>query len=397
MSTPDSTTGCDAGEWHFAPGITYLNHGSFGPSPAPVLAARERWLRELESNPMDFYVRRLGNLLDDAAARLAAFLKCPADNLIFVPNATVGMNIVAANVPLSAGDEVLLTDHEYGAVVRIWGRACQQTGAKTILARLPLPLASVDEIVEAIFEKASARTRLLVVSHITSPTAVILPIREICQRAREKGILVCVDGPHAPAMVDVDLNSIPCDFYAASCHKWLCGPFGSGFLYVRSRFKQGLQPSILSWGRSLAGAPPSWKDEFHWPGTFDPTPYLAIPAAIEFLEGCGLEHFRKETHLLAQFARQRLLEIRGCAALTPDDATWYGSMVTVRLPVPDEASFPGDMHSLQKWLWSEHQIEVPVIRWREATHIRVSCHLYNCREQIDHLCAALRDWLSRGT
>ncbi|HWL09137.1 MAG TPA: aminotransferase class V-fold PLP-dependent enzyme, partial [Planctomicrobium sp.] len=255
---------------------------------------------------MDFLIRRLPDLLNDSLQKLGHFLNAPSDNLVFVPNATVGMNVVAANLPLSKEDEVLLTDHEYGAVIRIWGQACQTTGARTVLARLPFPITSTEELIDTLFQQVTPRTRVLVVSHVTSPTGMIFPIQQICERARQQGILTCVDGPHAPAQVPVDLKAINADFYTASCHKWLCGPFGTGFLYVRSKFKQGLRPTVTSWGRSLNGEPPHWKDEFHWPGTYDPTGALAVPSAIDFLTRYGIQRFRDETHVLVRSSRQQL-------------------------------------------------------------------------------------------
>ncbi|WP_437202453.1 aminotransferase class V-fold PLP-dependent enzyme [Planctomicrobium sp. SH664] len=381
-----------AQHWRLEPGVTYLNHGSFGPSPLPIMEARQEWLRQLEAEPMHFFIRRLSRLLDDATEAVARFVNCPADNLIFVPNSTAGMNIVAANLQLEEGDEVLLTDHEYGAVVRIWGQYCQQARAKTTLARLPLPLNSIPDIVESIFERVTPRTRLLVVSHVASQTSVKLPVKEICERARAQGLLVCVDGPHALLMTDIDLQAIPCDFYAAGCHKWLSAPFGSGFLYVRSRFKQGLKPNVISWGRSLDGSPTRWKDEFHWPGTFDPTPYLAIPAAIDFFRQYGVEKFRQETHALTRFARQEMLRISGEEPLFPDDIAWYGSMVSIPFPLPQVANFPGGMHPLQQWLWDQHRIEVPVIGWKERSLVRISCHLYNTRADVERCLDALGEW-----
>jgi len=391
---PDRLTFAQA-QWTFPEGVTFLNHGSFGPTPRSVLEVRERLLREQASNPMDFFLRKLEPLLEDAAEQMGRLVGCSGDNLIFVPNATAGMNIVAENVALAAGDEVLLTDHEYGAVVRIWGQACQQVGAKTVLARLPLPLDSKEELLDSLFEKVTPRTRLLVVSHITSPTAILFPVREICERARQQGLMVAIDGPHALGMVEIDLNSIPCDFYAVSGHKWLSGPYGSGFLYVRSRHKQGLRPNVISWGRSVAGRAPSWKDEFHWPGTFDPTPYLALPAALDLLKQYGLPRFRAETHTLCRLARQQLLTIPGSAALSTDSMDWYGSMVTVELPVRDDRTNLVQSHPLQKWLWEQHQIEVPIVRWREKTHIRTSCHLYNRISQYEKLVAAVQEWIER--
>lgn len=405
------------GAWSLAEGVTYLNQGSFGTSPNSVRDARQRWYAELERQPMDFYVRRLEPLLDDAAAKLGAFVGCRADDLIFVPNATVGMNIVAENVPLGAGDEVLLTDHEYGAVVRIWGRRCSAVGAKTVLARLPQPLdansptptrsvsegshpsltlragdmARHDALVDAIFERVTDRTRLIVVSHVTSQTAAIFPVATICRRARERNVPVCIDGPHALAMVPLNLREIDPDYYTASCHKWLSAPFGSGFLYVKARHKQGLRPAVVSWGKSLSGRPASWKDEFHWFGTYDPSSFLAVADAIAFLEHAGIDDFRRQTHALARYARCRVAEVTGGDPFVPDDPRWYGSMITIPLPrVPRSDAWPGQPHPLQIALWERYRIEVPIFEWQERLCLRVSCHLYNKPADIDRLVEALQ-------
>lgn len=378
--------------WQIAPATIYLNHGSFGPSPICVQQKRIELLSELESQPMEFLIRRVPDLMQEALATLAKFVRCDPENLVFVSNATAGMNVVAANIALQAGDEVLLTDHEYGAVIRIWGQYCKQVGARTVLGRLPECLTSVAEAVDELFESVTDKTRVIVVSHVTSPTALVLPVREITRRARERGIIVVIDGPHAPAMVDVDLRELDCDFYCASCHKWLCAPFGSGFLYVRGRHKQGLMPNVISWGRSLKGNAPHWTDEFHWPGTFDPTPYLTIPTAIEFLKGIGLERFRDQTHALAKYARQRLLEMSDKSALSEDSPAWYGSMVTVPFRAKQDFQVkPGDPHPLQTRLAIEHKIEVPFVEWKQQTYLRVSCHLYNTPQQIDELIDVLRN------
>jgi len=381
-----------AREWSFPPGTTYLNHGSFGPSPRCVQEAREQLQRRLEAQPMDFFLRQLPPLFLAARAKLAAFVGADSDDLIFVDNATVGMNVVAASIELQPGDEVLCNDHEYGAVLRIWERKCQAAGAKLVVQQLPSPLRSIDELVDAIFAAASDRTRLLVFSHITSPTAVIFPAAEICRGARERGIPVCIDGPHAVAMLPLDLRALDCDFYTASCHKWLSAPFGSGFLYVHSRWQASVRPAIVSWGRTLDGEQPSWRDEFHWLGTRDPSAWLAVPAAIDFLESYGIERFRQQTHELARYARQRVTELTarhsaGLASkflepLVPDEPTWYGSMAAMPLP-------PGEAEPLQRALWERHGIEAPIIDWSGRRLVRVSCHLYNSAAQVDRLVEAL--------
>jgi len=376
--------------WSLAPGATYLNHGSFGPAPRPVIEAHHRWFKDLQQNPMEFFVRRLDFLLDEAAERLARFIGCRGKDLIFVPNSTVAMNIVAESVELQPGDEVLLNDHEYGAVMRIWRRKCEAAGAETIISRLPQPMDSPDGIVEALFARVTDRTRLIVISHVTSPTATVLPVEEICRLARARGVPVCVDGPHALAMRPLSLSELGCEFYCASCHKWLSAPFGSGFLYVRGERKSQLNPPILSWGRSLSGRPAHWKDEFHWFGTYQPAAFLSIPAAIEFLERVGLERFREGTHALVRSARERLIEELDGEPLTADDIAWCGSMTTVRLPwVIQRSTHPGIPHPLQRSLAEEFRIEAPIVEWNDAVHIRVSCHLYNTPEHVDRLIDAL--------
>jgi isopenicillin-N epimerase len=412
--------------WQFRPDTTYLNHGSFGPPPDAVRAARRKWIDALDAQPMDFFVRQLEPAWLAARDKLAEFVGTSPGDLIFVENATVGMNIVADSFPLAAGDEVLLTDHEYGAVQRIWQRASAKAGAAAKTVELPLPFRTVGETCDAIFAGVTGRTKLLVVSHITSPTAVILPVAEICRRARERGVAVAIDGPHAIAQIPLDINALGCDFYTASCHKWLCAPFGSGFLRVAPRWQQHVRPPVLSWGRIPPTKINAWSDEFVWSGTRDPSAYLSIPAAIEFLENVGLDFFRQRTHWLAQYARQMLLEMTAdhrrhlaprdalvsrsettaMEPLVPDDAAWYGSMAHVPLPPPkDRGSAPAILRSdetspvsnpLQHTIWRQLGIEVPIVDFRGQRYIRVSCHLYNDTEQIDRLVAGLGELLRQG-
>jgi isopenicillin-N epimerase len=371
-----------AAQWRLRPDTIYLNHGSFGPPPVPVRETRAEWQERLDRQPMDFFVRQFEPAWQEARRRLAEFVGTTAENLVFLANATAAMNVAAASFPLSPGDEVLLTDHEYGAVRRIWDRACRKADARLAIAAVPLPIESTEQVLAAIFAAATPCTRLLVVSHITSPTAVIFPIAEICHEAQRRGMAVCVDGPHAVAQVALNLDELDCDFYIASCHKWLSAPFGSGFLYVHPRRQKQIEPAVLSWGLPPPRQPAAWWEEFFWSGTGDPSPYLAIPAAIDFLHSVGCEAFRARTHHLAQYARERLTEMVGLAPPVPDGRQWYGSMALVSLP-------PGDRQPLQTALWEEHGIEAPVIAWGGGRFLRVSCHLYNDASHIDRLGEAL--------
>ena len=410
--------------WSLRPGVCYLNHGSFGPSPRAVTANRQEWIERLESEPMDFFVRQMEGHLEHARHRLGDVVGTSGENLIFVDNATFGMNIVATSFPLTAGDEVLATNHEYGAVLRIWRERCQSMGARLVVQKLPETFAAADEVVAALFDGATARTKLIVVSHITSPTALTLPVAEICRQAKSRGIRVCIDGPHAVAAVPVNLNQLDCDFYCVSCHKWLSAPFGSGFLYVQPRWKRTVRPVVLSWGNSLSGRPHNWQDEFVWSGTRDPSPFLAVPAAIDFLavlgggvpeepadtaeglkpaaEGVwtsqcrnsleGIHLFRSMSRLLVAQARRKITAVTGLEPIGSPE--WYATMVT--LPLPDGvAETPhGHMHPVQAALWERFQIEAPVVNWNGRRHIRISCHLYNTLGDIDRVAAALGEVLA---
>jgi len=429
--------------WVLTEGVTYLNHGSFGPAPCCVQEVREEWSRRLNANPMNFFLREMEPALDLAATRLGQLVGAEARDMVFVENATVAMNVVAESLPLGPGDEVLLNDHEYGAVFRIWRRVCERVGAKIVSATLghhaesakraespsitsPRPsgeregqsdkprrfTSATTDIIEPILAAITSRTKLIVVSHVTSPTGIVFPVAEICRAARERGVPVCIDGPHAIAMCEVNLRKIDCDYYCASLHKWLGAPFGSGFLYVRRKWQSKLKPHLVSWGRSLGGRPARWQDDLNWLGTRDPAPFLAVPAAIEFLERTGLETFRQQTHTLARYARQRVEQALDQIATFPDSLDWYGSMIAV--PLTDEGDKgpgggvlkkeeerkkrlpPNALHPLQQWLWDRHQIETLVTECHGQRYLRISCHLYNTTDEINALAAALLDYRQRG-
>lgn len=396
-------------DWSIPDGVTYLNHGSFGPAPKVVQDARAAWTRRLESQPMDFYLRQMEPALDHSMDCLSKLVGAESRDMVFVDNATVAMNIVAENIGLKAGDEVLLNDHEYGAVFRIWRRKCEQVGATVVSARLGQPpndnradgaaairFETSDDVVKPIFAAVTDRTKLIVVSHVTSPTAIIFPVAEICRQARALKVPVCIDGPHAIAMQSVNLREIDCDFYCASLHKWLSASCGSGFLYVKRKWQQTLQPHMTSWGRSLGGRSERWQDCLDWLGTRDPAPFLSVPTAIQFLAQAGFEEFRQRTHQLAQTARGKLERFFGEQALVPDSPQWYASMIAVPLPSSDyKKPKPNSMHPLQQQLWERFKIEAPIMECGGRFLLRVSCHLYTTSDDIEYLMDSLgkiRGW-----
>lgn len=371
-----------AAAWKFPANTTYLNHGSFGPPPNAIRERRRHWIDRLDDQPMNFYLRELEDALLTARKALAQFVDTDSGNLIFVENATYGMNVVASSLKLSSGDEILYNNHEYGAVGRIWKRYAEAHDCQLVETRLELPVKDRSSLIDQVISGITPRTRLLIVSHITSPTAIVMPVKEICDAARSRGVMVCIDGPHAIAQERLSLNDLDCDFYAASLHKWLSAPLGSGFLYVAPRHQSTIQPPLQSWGRLLPAIPSQWDEQFWWSGTRDPSAYLTVPEAISFLEEYGLERFRDTTHARARQARLALESLIQQSAIVPDARDFYGSMTEVPLP-------PGDWSGLQNWLWQKHGIEIPIIQFEDAWYVRVSCHLYTLDEHFERLLRAL--------
>ncbi len=372
--------------WKLDPDCIYLNHGSFGPSPLPVQQARARWSDRLERQPMRFFCQEMELELDRVAGVLARFLGTQGDRIALLDNATMAMNVVASSLTLHTGDEILLTDHEYGAVKNIWQAKCRDSGARIMTAVLPFPPQDAGTV-EAIEAAITKKTRLIVVSHVTSATACVLPIKAICQMASRHEIPVCVDGPHAIAMLDVNLNDLGCDFYCASCHKWLCAPFGSGFLWVHPKHMSSIKCPVVSWGGSIAGRDASWKDRTNWLGTRDPAPLLAIGDAIEFFDKARLSEFRSHAHSMVAYARQGLLTIPGSGTFCTPSDTDFVSMVAVELPQTNgwKPGYHGHPDTMQLALRDQYGIELLMGSWNSRRFLRVSSHLYTTLSDIEKL------------
>ena len=366
------------------PDITFLNHGSFGATPRPVFESYQRWQRELERQPVEFLGRRSDELLNFARARLAAYLGTSRDNLVFVTNATLGVNIMARSLTLGPGDEVLASNHEYGALDRTWGYLSQQSGFKYINHRVSLPVKSVDQWVEEFWAAVTPHTRVIFLSHITSPTAMIFPVEEICRRARQHCILTVIDGAHAPGQLDLALDTLGADFYTGNLHKWLCAPKGAAFLYARPE----VQPLIVSWGwQSDSPGLSPFIDWQQWTGTRDISAFLTVPDAIDFQAAHNWPAVRESCHKLAYELRRRVTALTGLEALYPDSPQWYRQMGTVPLP-----SYV-DINDLKIKLYDEYKIEVPLIDWNGHKLIRFSLQAYNSVEDVLALEKALRTLL----
>jgi isopenicillin-N epimerase len=366
--------------------IAFLNHGSFGARPRPVFETYQRWQRELEAQPVEFLGRRLPALLTEARAPLAAYIGAAPTDLVFVPNATHGMNIIARSLELEPGDEALGTDHEYGAVERTWRFVCGQRGAGYRTVSLPTGMTSPDEVVERLWSGVTARTRVIVVSHISSPTALRFPVEAICRRAREAGILTAIDGAHAPGQIDLDLDAIGADFYVGNCHKWLCAPVGAGFLHARPERQPLLKPLVVSWGwQPRQPGPSPFIDLFDWIGTDDPASYLSVPAAVAFQRQHDWPAVRAQCHALAQDARERIGALTRLPQISPDGPEWWGQMFAA--PLPADMRLNAD--DLKMRLYEEFNVEVPIVEWQGQRFVRVSIQAYNSAADVERLMSGL--------
>jgi isopenicillin-N epimerase len=372
------------------PDIAYLNHGSYGARPRPVFEAYQSWQRELEAQPVEFLGRRLPGLLAEARGSLADYVGTSPDNLVFVPNATHGMNIIAHSLDLRPGDEVLGTDHEYGAVERIWRFNCDRQGALYRTQPISLPVISAEAIMEQLWRGVTERTRLIVVSHISSPTALMFPVAEIVRRAGAHGILTAVDGAHAPGQLDLNLKDIGADFYVGNGHKWMSGAVGAGFLYAHPDRQDLLKPLVVSWGWEPREPGPSpFQDLFGWIGTDDPAAYLSVSAAIAFQQEHEWAKVRAACRALASQAQAQIATITGVLPISPDSPEWWMQMCVVPLPANGNLS----AKEMQRHLWEQYEVEIPIVEWRGYRFARLSIQAYNSVADVERLLDGLRQLL----
>jgi isopenicillin-N epimerase len=373
--------------------VANLNTGSFGPLPRIVFERATELRRRLAAEPMDFLVRQAPPLLWDARTRLAAFLGGQPQRLVFTANVTAAINLAANSLRLAAPGEILLTYHEYGAMHWCWERAAQRQGLSVRTFALPVLPRGPEEIVAAARAALSERTRLLFFSHVLSPTGMVLPAQALCTLARQHGILSVVDGAHAPAFVEVNLDAIGADYYGGNCHKWLLAPTGSGFLYLGPGAAERLAPLQVSWGYRPDRGRLDACDEFgstprlrqlEFEGTRDPCAWLAVPAAIDFQAGLGWEPIRRRISELTAHVRRRLGGELGLEPATPEGPGLCGAMTAFALP-------PGtDAVALRQRLWHDFRVEAPVIERPGRLLIRASTHFFNTEAEIDRLAQGLK-------
>ena len=371
------------------PEITFLNHGSFGATPRVVFESYQRWQRELEKQPVKFLGREIHELLLFARKALAGFIHTDFDDIVFIPNATTGVNILARSINLQPGEGLLTTNQEYGACARTWNFLSRQSGFSICQVKLSTPFYSKDDLITEICSSFSPTVKAIFISHISSTTSVIFPIKEICLRAREAGILTIIDGAHAPGQVDLNIEEIGCDFYIGNLHKWLCAPKGSAFLYARKEIQPLVQPFIVSWGwESENPSHSQFIDYLEWTGTNDMSAFLAVPDAIQFQRTYEWEKVRYRCHELASATRHQIELLSGRPGLYPDSSDWYSQMVSVRLPDEVETLL------LKNTLYDNYSIEVPILDWEGMKLIRISIQAYNSPTDVEKLINALKEILN---
>jgi isopenicillin-N epimerase len=359
------------------PGIAHLNHGSFGATPRPVLARQQELRDTLERDPVEFLGRRLPELLAGVRGELAMYLGvAQPDRLVLVANATTALNAVATSLPLAPGDEIVVTDREYGAMKLLWTEVARRADARLVVANVPLPAVGGSELAGAIWSAVSPRTRVLFFSHVTSETALVLPAQELCRRAREAGIISVVDGAHGPGHLPLALDALGADCYAGNGHKWLCAPKGSGFLYVHDELQAELRPPIITWGRN-----DGYVDRFGWSGTDDPTPMLSLGSAIEYQNANDWPLVQERCRELARRTQATIVDQRGGSRIATDEIQ-APQMVAFEVP-------HGDAGALQRELRDRHRIEVPVHEVDGRTLMRLSVAGYTTDQDCARLVEAL--------
>jgi isopenicillin-N epimerase len=373
MSLPDRSA------WALDPGVAYLNHGSFGATPACVLARQHELRSAMERNPVDFLVRRLPELLESVRAEVAAFLGADADGLVFTDNATTGTQTVIAQARLRPGDEVLTTDHCYPAVLAQLQRAAEGSGALVRIAPVPMTVDSRAAVAEAVLSWLTQRTKLVVVDHIASCSGLVFPVEDIASECRRQGVQVLIDGAHAPGQLPVDLGLIGADFWVGNLHKWACAPKASAALHVAPQWRDSLRPLVASHGLC-----DGYRPAFDWTGTRDPTALLAVPAALAFFRQAGWTAVWHHNNTVA--ARGAALAAECLGATVPLGGELSAAMRLVPLTEPVSEA---EARNLEGWLADEHRVVVPVTYHAGWRWLRVSAQLYNTLGDYERLAAAL--------
>jgi len=369
------------------PNITFLNHGSFGACPQPIFNEYQRFQRELESDPVHFIQKKLPVYLKQAKAPLAEFIGCNPKDFFFVPNPTVAINTVMRSLQLQPGDEILATNHEYGAMDRTWHFYCKKSGAKYVRQPITLPVVSKEQIIAEFWKGYTNKTKVVFLNHISSSTALIFPVKEICDKAQELGLITIVDGAHVPGHIDLDLADLNPDFYTGTLHKWMLAPKGSSFLYVKKEFQDDIDPLVVSWGyESLAPSESRFLDYHEYQGTNDHSAFLCTPAVINFLKENDWNAKSEACKQIVLENYQRFCDLLQTQPIAPITSEFLGQMASI----PVKTSKPAELKDL---LYDQYKIQIPVMPLNDKVYVRYSINAYNTQEDLEVLYRALEDIL----
>jgi len=371
--------------------ITFLNFGSFGATPAPIFDAYQKWQRVLEAEPVQYIVFDGPGYLQTSREALAKYIGvADKDDLVFVTNPSFAVNMVAKNFPLQPGDQILTTDIEYGACDRTWEYYCAQKGDEYIKQKITLPITSKEKSIEEFFAGITPKTKAVFISHITSATALKLPVEEICAIAKQKGLITFVDGAHGPAQTSVDLANLAADFYTGACHKWMMAPKGCSFLYAHKSVQPICDPLVVSWGyKALKPSHSKFLDYHQMIGTRDFSAFLTIPDCISFMETYNWKEVSKKCHELVLSNAQRFFDLLGATPISPLTSEWIGQMISI----PIKTSEP---ELLQRTLFTEYQIEVPIMRQGSDVYLRYSINGFNSQSDMNRLYQVVAELQQQG-
>lgn len=365
--------------------ITFLNHGSFGACPKPVFEEFQRFQLELESEPVDFIQKKLPVYLKEAKKPLAKFIGCNAEDFFFTPNPTFAINTVMRSLKLQRGDEILTTNHEYGAMDRTWNFYCKKSGAKYIRQEISLPIVSKEQIIEEFWKGYTKNTKVIFLNQMSSSTALIFPVKEICDKAQELGLITIIDGAHVPGQIDLNIQELNPDFYTGTLHKWMLAPKGSSFLYVKKEFQSEIDPLVVSWGyENLAPSESQFLDYHEYQGTNDHSAFLCTPKVISFLEENNWKEKSKLCRKVVLENYQRFCDLVGTQPICPITEEFLGQMASI--PVRTKNPF-----ALKELLYTKYKIQIPVMPLNGETYIRYSINVYNSFEDLDVLYQAITD------
>lgn len=367
------------------PSITFLNHGSFGACPKPIFEEYQRLQLELENEPVYFIQKKAETYLKKAKEKLSGYIGCQPEDFFFTPNPTVAINTVMRSLNLQPGDEILATNHEYGAMDKTWAYFCKKTGAKYVRQPISLPIVSKEQLLEDFWKGYNSNTKVVFINQISSATALIFPVREICKKAQELGLITIVDGAHVPGHIPLNIEEIDADFYTGTLHKWMLAPKGSSFLYVKKEFQDDLDPLVVSWGYdNEIIARTQFLDYHEYQGTRDISSFLCTPAVVDFLERNNWNEVAENCKEIVLNNYQRFCDLLNTTPICPITKEFLGQMASI--PVSTD-----EPQKLKELLFEKYQIEIPVMPLNGDFYIRYSINAYNSQEDLDRLYEVLQE------